>query len=139
MSRALSENLVQYVVDNASVLTEAEIVDSVLVDTDPDSCILIREVPGGTSRSWPDNRQDVAVQVLARATDDYTARIYIFDAWDTLRIAEHGVTLPASTVATGSTTVLVARLDIGQRPASIGIQDDFYWWSFNMTATYFAA
>ena len=136
LQASITENLVQYIIDESS-LTDSDVVDGVVYDTDLQDVVLVRE-SGGISRTWPDNFQQASVQILSRAvTDERTARDNAFTVWNTLRQKEHNVILPASTAITGGATVDVSQIDVEGRPFPLGLQDGFYWYSFNITLRYF--
>jgi hypothetical protein len=127
---AISENIVQYIRDYTSL----SVADSILLPTSPDDVILVRET-GGTSRRWPDDRQDATIQFLARSKSDPGARDISVTVWDLFRNIEFSTTILAAD-KTGSVDVLIKKIDIHQRPYPMGLTDGYYWYSFNASVIF---
>ena len=135
----ISENLVQYIRDGVTTIPDPEnqVLDSIMFPTDNADIVIVRPT-GGTSRVWPDNKQEATFQIESRSTDFLTARNFAFDVWDVLRSAESVVTLPAADGVTGSAEQLVDYINVLQQPAAFGMMTESYnSFVFNVVLTYF--
>jgi hypothetical protein len=129
--RSISENVVQFLRDN----TSQTIADSVLNPDSAEEIMVVREI-GGPSRNYTDERQEVLIEFLNRATVEPTARDNSYEVYNKLREKEFNVEYGAAT-KTGSVAVEFVKVDTFQRPYSLGFQESYYWYTFNVNFIYF--
>lgn len=133
MIRKLSENIRQYIIDRTG-LDPDTVIDTDLFPGDPDEIVWVKDV-GGPPREYP-NRNDWSVSVFSRAGSSKASSDLINLVWNAMRDPEHGVTLPASLVVTGSAEVATARISCTS-PSSLGMSGKYYEWTFTINVTFF--
>lgn len=130
----IAENIVQHLRDG---ITGLVFVDTIYDPSDPRELVLVKE-NGGTSRNYPDNRQDATVQFLSRSNSEAQSRNNAFLVYNFIRQAEHTVVYQAAVGKTGSESVEFKHVNVIQRPFSLGLEGSWYFYSFNAVFVYFA-
>ena len=129
--RPITENFVQYLRDNTAYTIVSEIARAKDRDV-----VIVRETPGFSGGEYHTNEQVRGIQIEIRAETQPECEKRAWEIFNIILKREFNFVLPAA-FKPGSEARFIHHCAANQQPTCLGIVNDYYVYTFNLTVRYF--